>query len=336
MTRRPAPHPTDHSPWPHRWALALASLTFPLLWVGGLVTTTDAGMAVPDWPNTYGYNMFAYPLESWLYKGWDLFIEHGHRLLASLVGLVTIGLVIIVWRRDNRRWLKWLALLALAMVIAQGGLGGLRVLMNERQLAMAHGCFGPLFFALTAVLAAATSRAWRRGAESGDRRTAGLLVALAALAYAQLVLGAQLRHMPATASPWAFAALVKLHLGLAAVVAAQTLWVGWRAARRRAGSGPVRWIPAALVLVVAAQAALGAGTWLVKYGAPGWAAGLAPDNMVTNVADGWAPTHVVTAHSAGGSLIVALAAAAAAYAIRLSPPPSTETPRAVPTGATTA
>ena len=69
------------SRWPHRLAVLLCCATFPLIWVGGLVTTYDAGMAVPDWPTTYGYNMFSYPLETWLYGPWDLFIEHGHRLL---------------------------------------------------------------------------------------------------------------------------------------------------------------------------------------------------------------------------------------------------------------
>src|SRR5438132_1897116 len=80
------------SPWPHRWAVALACATFPLLWVGGLVTTTKAGMAVPDWPNTYGYNLFLYPWQTWLAGPWDLFVEHGHRMLAASIGLLTIGL----------------------------------------------------------------------------------------------------------------------------------------------------------------------------------------------------------------------------------------------------
>ena len=80
--------------WSRRLALLLTVLTFPLIWVGGLVTTTDAGMAVPDWPNTYGYNMLLYPWESWLLGPWDLFIEHGHRLLGALVGMVTIALML--------------------------------------------------------------------------------------------------------------------------------------------------------------------------------------------------------------------------------------------------
>src|SRR6059036_3304883 len=87
----PAPAP---SPWPHRLAVALALVTFPLIWVGGLVTTYDAGMAVPDWPGTYGYNLLRYPWQTWLAGPWDLFIEHGHRLLGATAGFVTIGLLI--------------------------------------------------------------------------------------------------------------------------------------------------------------------------------------------------------------------------------------------------
>ena len=85
---------TSTSRLPHRIALLLAAVVFPLIWVGGLVTTTDAGMAVPDWPNTYGYNMFSYPLESWLFGPFDLMVEHGHRLLASLAGVISIALVL--------------------------------------------------------------------------------------------------------------------------------------------------------------------------------------------------------------------------------------------------
>src|SRR5438105_1159735 len=88
------------SPWPHRLAVLLACATFPLLWVGGLVTSYDAGMAVPDWPTTFGYNPFLYPWATWIFGPWDLFIEHGHRLLGAVVGLLTIALAVALWRRD--------------------------------------------------------------------------------------------------------------------------------------------------------------------------------------------------------------------------------------------
>ena len=151
------------SPWPHRWAVVLACATFPLVWVGGLVTTTDSGMAVPDWPSTFGYNLFLYPWQTWLAGPWDLFIEHGHRLLASAVGLLTIGLLILLLRTETRRWMKGVGFAALALVIFQGVLGGMRVLLNERTLAMLHGCTGPLFFAVTVAMVVFTSRSWMLG-----------------------------------------------------------------------------------------------------------------------------------------------------------------------------
>ena len=115
--------PSDQSvrsPWPHRWAVALACATFPLVWVGGLVTTTDAGMAVPDWPNTYGYNLFLYPWQSWLAGPWDLFVEHGHRMLAATVGLITIGMLVVFMRLERRNWVRGMGFAALGLVIFQG------------------------------------------------------------------------------------------------------------------------------------------------------------------------------------------------------------------------
>src|SRR3954447_16535005 len=93
------------SSWPHRLAVALALVTFPVIWVGGLVTTYDAGMAVPDWPGTFGYNLLLYPWQSWLAAPWNLFIEHAHRLLAASAGILSIALVAVVLCADRRRWL---------------------------------------------------------------------------------------------------------------------------------------------------------------------------------------------------------------------------------------
>src|SRR4051794_14629768 len=149
---------------PHYCAVALACATFPLVWVGGLVTTTDAGMAVPDWPNTYGYNLFLYPWQTWLAGPWDLFVEHGHRMLAASVGLITVFLLVVLMRFDHRTWVRGVGLAALCLVIFQGALGGMRVLLDERTLAMLHGMTGPLFFGVTVALAVITSQAWMRGA----------------------------------------------------------------------------------------------------------------------------------------------------------------------------
>ena len=139
------------------WCLACA--TFPLVWVGGLVTTTDAGMAVPDWPNTYGYNLFLYPWQTWLLGPWDLFVEHGHRLLAaSRRHAHDRSARRAVATRTIAAGCNGLGFAALALVIFQGVLGGMRVLLDERTLAMLHGCTGPLFFALTVAMVVFTSR----------------------------------------------------------------------------------------------------------------------------------------------------------------------------------
>ena len=193
------------NPWPHRLAWALLLCVFPLIWMGGTVTTYDAGMAVPDWPTTYSY--WFYPVKLWL-AVWDVFLEHGHRLLAQLAGLLAIALAVALWRLDDRRWMRWTGGAVLAGVILQGVLGGLRVLVDDRLLARVHGCTAPLFFGLCVAVAAWTSRAWRehRGpdSQSAGRRLLRLAWLVTALIYLEIVLGAQFadpRPTPPSAGP---------------------------------------------------------------------------------------------------------------------------------------
>src|SRR5713101_4422224 len=112
------------SRWPHRLAVVTAAATLLLIFVGGLVTNTGSALAVPDWPTTFGYNMFLYP---WSRMAGGIFYEHSHRLIGSAVGLLTIALAVWLWVTETRRWVRGLGLLAVAAVIAQGVLGGLRV-----------------------------------------------------------------------------------------------------------------------------------------------------------------------------------------------------------------
>lgn len=314
-------NPTPASPWPHRWAWVLCCATFPLIWVGGLITTTDAGMAVPDWPGTYGYNLFLYPWRTWLFGPWDLFVEHGHRLFASGVGLLTIGLLIVVWRNDSRLWLRRLAIAALALVIFQGVLGGLRVVLNERLLAMLHGSTGPLFFGLTAAIVALTAKPPAGGAPRATR----WVWLLPILAYLQLIAGASLRHAPEESSFNTFALHVQAHLWGALMVTLGVLATAWIAWRRPVGRSRRR-LPALLLGVVLLQVSLGVATWIAKYRLPEWAqtgpaahawetvAG--PGTMGPSTAGGWSETHLVTGHSATGSLLLALAVAHAVTARR--------------------
>jgi cytochrome c oxidase assembly protein subunit 15 len=289
----------------------LVCATFPLIFVGGLVTTTDAGMAVPDWPTTYGYNLFLYPWQTWLAGPWDLFVEHGHRLLGAVVGLIAIALVAVFWRYERRRWLLACAVAALLAVIVQGVLGGVRVTQDSRTLAMGHGCFGPAFFALCVALTVCTSRWWRdAGSRGGGSNTANLFrlaLVTTVFAYLQLVVGAQLRHGDETGGPGDFHFFVLLHLLLAALLCLQAGLVGvraWRSNRRERGLlQPARGL-AGLVLV---QVCLGAGTWVLKYGWPGWFSQPSWAQAHVNVNESFSQVLCTTAHVALGSLILAQA-----------------------------
>lgn len=315
---------------PHRLALVLAVATFPLLWVGGLVTTYKAGMAVPDWPNTYGYNLLLYPWQTWVFGPWDLFIEHGHRLLGALVGVVAIALVVATWWSTPRgaSW-RWLALAALLGVCLQGGLGGLRVLMDRVPLARLHGCVGPLFFAYAASLAVLTSPRWHatfafsaRQPAAGDSAKAALLVRQSLLtalfAYGQLVLGAHLRHLPPGMSHVAFRVALAAHLFLAVIVAVHAALV-WRTVRLVAVDfSPLRRWAWLLVSLVGVQLLLGVSTWIVKYNWPAWLPQRAWSQNFTVSAESPLQALVVTAHVAVGSLILSAATILMLWSWRLA------------------
>src|SRR3989440_6766363 len=116
----------SYNPWLHRVALLTACATFPLIFMGGLVTSHGAGISVPDWPNSYGYNMFLFPPRLWI---GGILYEHTHRLMGTVVGMFAIVLALWAWRVESRRWVRWLATSVLLAGIFQGVLGGLRVLL---------------------------------------------------------------------------------------------------------------------------------------------------------------------------------------------------------------
>jgi len=297
----------------------LVAVTFPMIWVGGLVTTYDAGMAVPDWPTTYGYNLLLYPWSTWIAGPWDLFIEHGHRLLGTLVGLLTIALVVAVWRWDARRWVRWLAALSLAAVVLQGSLGGLRVIADDVDIAMLHGCFGPAFFVLTALLATVVSPAWTAPGLPRVVEGAGALGRLALttslLAYVQLCIGAQLRHMPAWISPMQFRVVLVAHVALAVGILLAVLVTGYRALRLRR-HGFALAAPAILLAEVVAQVGLGAATFVARYGWPSLLESQGWEASYVVAAEGRPQAWITTAHVALGSLVVATAAVIALRTMR--------------------
>lgn len=295
----------------HRLAVLAVCLVWPLIWVGGLVTTYDAGMAVPDWPATYGRNLFLYPYQTWLAGPFDLFIEHGHRLLGAVVGMVAIGIVIAAFWRDPRRWVGWLAVGLLLGVISQGLLGGARVVLSDRTLAMVHGCVAPVIFSLCVVTAVVSSRIWWHSGGSGEssQRSIGLPLVLAAgalvlVSYAQLVLGAQLRHVQPNTAPGSFAMTVALH-----VMTAFLLWLltalAW-AGLRRCGDLTLSRPGAGLVGLVAVQILLGLGTWVVNYGWPAFLQWIPGTTGYLLRSKGFADSIIVTSHVAVGSLILAV------------------------------
>jgi cytochrome c oxidase assembly protein subunit 15 len=183
--------------WLHRYAKLLVVATLVLVAAGGMVTSTSSGLSVPDWPTTYGYNMFAFPLSR---MAGGIFYEHGHRLIASTVGFLTIGLVIFLWRVDPRRWMRRLGLAALAAVILQGVLGGLTVLyFLPAPISIAHAGLAQFFFCLTIAIALFTSRGWREPVRPAlqDARLRRRLTILAGAVYGQILLGATMRHLGA-------------------------------------------------------------------------------------------------------------------------------------------
>ncbi|HLB33523.1 MAG TPA: COX15/CtaA family protein [Chthoniobacterales bacterium] len=178
----------------HVLALTTTFLTFLLLCSGGLVTSKGVGMSVPDWPTTYGYNMFLFPMSRWV---GGIFYEHSHRLLASGVGFMTLILAGLTFIVEKRRWVRWMALAAVIGVIAQGVLGGLRVTLYKDEIGIFHAILAQSFFALLVIFSAVTSRRFCEGAWFSDSQVASLRwLALAAviLTYGQLAVAATIRH----------------------------------------------------------------------------------------------------------------------------------------------
>jgi heme a synthase len=189
---------TSHARALHWFAVLTAVATFLLLGAGGLVTSHEAGMSVPDWPNSYGYNMFLFPPSKWI---GGIFYEHTHRLWASAVGFMTTILAVWLWMKDSRQWMKWLGVTAFLLVVAQGVLGGLRVTLKMDNLGIFHGIIAQIFFVITCAIALFTSGLWKRISISSKinvpRPLRTLVLATTVLIFVQLVLGATMRHQHA-------------------------------------------------------------------------------------------------------------------------------------------
>ncbi|PYM96740.1 MAG: hypothetical protein DME04_00885 [Candidatus Rokuibacteriota bacterium] len=232
----------------HRLALATLVATCVLILLGGLVTNTGAALAVPDWPSTFGHNMFLFP---WSGMVGGIFYEHSHRLIGAVVGLLTLGLAAALWPLGSR--LRRLGLLAAIVVLAQGLLGGLRVVLLQDTLAIFHGSLAQAFFALLAAIALLTTP---RGAVAGppvERELQGLTLLAAGLVYAQIVFGALLTH----------AGRVDLHLAGAVAVFVVVPIVTARL--RRTGDAVAVPVSRLILVLLGIQLLLGVGSFLARF-----------------------------------------------------------------------
>lgn len=255
--------PASPDRWLHRLAWLTALVALLPISVGAVVTTVDAGMAFADWPTSDGQGMLSYP---WLKSSGDKFLEHGHRLAGMLIGVMTLILTWFAFTGESRPAVKTLVAVILLAVIAQGLLGGSRVIRNERVLAFLHGQMAAGVFSLMGVLVALTGSAWTSGPVAADvqprvRAAAWAGGALIVALVVQYVLGGMLRHL-GTAEAW----LVHPWFAIAVAAAAMTFFAyAWRTnsptLRRAAG-----WV----VAFVALQALLGVATWGVRFGFPQW------------------------------------------------------------------
>ncbi len=191
--------------WLHRFAILLAAATLFLVVAGASVTSNEAGLSVPDWPLSYGKVMPE--------MTGGVFYEHGHRMVATAVGFLTIILAVWLWRVEERAWMRRLGWIALLAVIAQGVLGGLTVIyLLPKPVSIAHACLAQLFFSTTVAIALFTSPGWKRGPELVIDENSPSLRSLALLApltvFCQLALGAAYRHKAIGLVPHVVGALV--------------------------------------------------------------------------------------------------------------------------------
>ena len=265
----------------HRFAVTVAAATGALLFVGGLVTSTGSGLAVPDWPLSFGQ---VFPQM----RGGVLF-EHGHRMVASAVGLLTVVLAAWLWRAEPRRWVRRLGVGALLAVLLQGALGGLTVLLKlPVAVSVAHAGVAEIFFCLTSTIALVTSRGWLIAPEPARDRERPSLRSLSLVTvvviYLQVLVGALVRHSGAGLAipdfPLSFGRLVPplsselvlyqfAHRLGATLVSVCVVWTASRVLRRHGHRSELT-RPALLLLVLLAwQIFLGAAViWSRKAVVP--------------------------------------------------------------------
>lgn len=302
---------TARDDWIAPFAAVATVATVVLVASGGLVTGFEAGLAVPDWPNSYGRFMFLYPLAK---MTGGVYYEHAHRLYGSLVGLTTLVLAIYTWRVDRRPWFRWLVTAALVLVIVQGVMGGLRVtgrptlsttdVAPNLTLAVVHGVAGQLFLATLAAITIFATTAWKRDPgppPAGIESDVSLSTLLGAGLIAQLALGAIVRH---------FASLTIVHIALGVGLFALGLAAGTRAWASDARPPHVRRLGRLLVIGLSLQILLGIAAVVVTGVLGGHRQPLGVEVPFTS------------AHQVVGALLLTAAVALALFTRRIAGSPS--------------
>lgn len=239
----------------HIFAVFTACATFLLIVAGALVTSNDAGLSVPDWPTTFGH-VFKMPRMVGGVK-----FEHGHRMIAEFIGILTIAIAVWTWRSDRRSWMKKLGVAALGTVVAQGILGGITVLkFLPPAVSTAHAVVGQTFFCIAVCIAMFTGRRWagEEPTTSVDTQKPTLqtltLLSIAAV-YLQLILGGMFRHKGMGWEP---------HVLNAGVVAILVTWTAVRALTRHPALDAIRRPATLLISLLIAQISLGFFAFLEK------------------------------------------------------------------------
>jgi len=288
--------------WLYLFACATPCVAMVTVIAGALVTSKNAGMAFRDWPTSDGQAMLTYPWLSDFARNWDKFLEHGHRLAGVMIGLWTIVLAAWLAVKEQRRWLKWAGGALLLGVIAQGVLGGFRVWLDQRGLAMLHGMFAACVIAGMASVATALSSNWRNAGSLAEGRDVGAAKPLAlmtlALLAVQYVLGGLIRHGGHGLHEHLTVGIISLLLIIVNSIAAQLTGIRWL---RRSG-----WTLLGIGLL---QVTLGAGAWVTKYG-------FATLGYVA-VADSIAQVGHRTAHTVVGIVVFACAVVHAVRVLRI-------------------
>jgi cytochrome c oxidase assembly protein subunit 15 len=295
--------------WLSRYAKFVVAFTLLLISVGGTVTTKKAGLSVPDWPTSFGHNMFTLPFHFW--EG-DVFWEHSHRLIGSVMGMLIIGLVIWVCCAEKRKWVKNLAWLSLVVVIIQGLMGGYRVTELSILLAIIHGCTAQFFFCLVLFIAMVLSPEWKRPlASSVSPNRVALLKpwawGLVAAIFIQLILGAVMRHLdaglavptfPYTPFPSEHNLQIEVHI-------AHRLWA----------------IVVSVIAVILVTKVLSVGGGERRFRRPAWTLVAL---LVIQIALGWMiietqrKPHPTTSHVVNGALVLAVSVVLAVRSNRFS------------------